>query len=514
MPRFSSKCKEIFDVIHYYSDIKRAEKLTSLMSDPLDIAFGKGWNNWYYGNLREYNKLLANLSEMGVINKDRKDKFLQFIIDSTYCMYYIGWFADPIVDRKLAEEYRNSYTLSYHEIDFKDDWEEYFIKGWYYTFESAFSRIFQGKLSEPIELQKIGNDKWVKMGKDGEYLANCFGAINVGWYSWTNGIFDGVERYFLKSIDAIGKYNNLWELWAWINLAYLTMQKGELDKAREYNDKVLEKATKFENNILISLGYATKGGYYFAEGLYGKAIEMYHEALKYLKRTNKPLRIFWGYFEIFEIYNEWFKITQDKVHLQSAEDIINDNLLPLLHDNPDNKMIDNFTTYCQALILKYGNIRKKGEAINMLEKLLEIYPTNLTMSYELLELLFEDILVSEDPETIIQIDKLMDNIKEMPLRNNPQAVFGFVSQQIFLAKYNYFIKGDPNFALKILNSALDRIRAYKLEFLEHRLETEIQNLEKELTKWEDVDVSIKDRIKNSGFQKYIQEALKIADNRI
>ncbi|MHA2252790.1 MAG: hypothetical protein ACXAD7_20680, partial [Candidatus Kariarchaeaceae archaeon] len=104
-------------------------------------------------------------------------------------------------------------------------------------------------------------------------------------------------------------------------------------------------------------------------------------------------------------------------------------------------------------------------------------------------------------------------MRKVPLRNNPQAIFGFISQQIFLAKYNYYIKGDPSLALDILNDAKERITTYKLDNLVNELDAEIQVLERELTKWDNVDISVKERIMKSEFDKYIQQALKIAERQ-
>jgi hypothetical protein len=39
----------------------------------------------------------------------------------------------------------------------------------------------------------------------------------------------------------------------------------------------------------------------------------------------------------------------------------------------------------------------------------------------------------------------------------------------------------------------------------------IDRLESDITKWDKVDISIRDRIKTSEFSKYIQQALEIAD---
>jgi pyruvate-formate lyase len=179
----------------------------------------------------------------------------------------------------------------------------------------------------------------------------------------------------------------------------------------------------------------------------------------------------------------------------------------------EDKTIVNYTNYSHSLILKHGNIRKKGKAIDILEELRTFYPNNIEISLNLLELLFKDVIESEDQDTIDQIDELMEQITKIPLRSNPQAVFSYVSQQIFLAKYNYYIKGDPKSALNILNDAKNRITTYKLDNLVNELDAEIQVLEKEITKWEHLDISIKDRIKTSEFNKYIQQALKIADKQ-
>ncbi len=135
-------------------------------------------------------------------------------------------------------------------------------------------------------------------------------------------------------------------------------------------------------------------------------------------------------------------------------------------------------------------------------------------SIGLLELLFEDVLLTEDQDTINKIDALMMKINKIPLRNNLQAIFALISHQIFLAKYNDYIKGDPSLALDILNDAKDRINTYKLDNFVNELDAEIQVLEREITKWDNLDISVNARIKDSEFSKYIEEAFNIANQQI
>lgn len=48
----------------------------------------------------------------------------------------------------------------------------------------------------------------------------------------------------------------------------------------------------------------------------------------------------------------------------------------------------------------------------------------------------------------------------------------------------------------------------------NELYAETQVLEREITKWDNVDISVKDRIKVSEFNKYIQQALEIAEKQM
>lgn len=61
-----------------------------------------------------------------------------------------------------------------------------------------------------------------------------------------------------------------------------------------------------------------------------------------------------------------------------------------------------------------------------------------------------------------------------------------------------------------MKDAKDRLNTYKLDNLVNELDAEMQLLEGEITKWEHLDLSIKERIKASKFSKYIQQALSIA----
>ena len=512
MPRFSAKAKEIFDIYWYHTDIKRAESLIKELNDPLDIAFGKIWVTNYYGNFKELEKLFMTLSEIENANKDLNDKFIQFMTDTTYCLYYLGWYTNPIVSRKEAEKYFNSGEQAFQTMKYQDDWEKYFIEGWYYLIKASFEHLKDQDITKAIITQKKCIDSWSKVPNDGEYLS-IHGEINLGYISRESGFFENVEKSFFKVLNSKKKYNNLWQIWGWANLSLLNYQRGNLQKAHEYVEQIVEILKPLSIHFLISLSLSFKARYFYEEGNYEAALKTHEESLFHRKQQNDPLQIFLGLFKILTFHSARFNATKDKAFLKEARKSLGD-IQEMSQINPENTTITNYAKYAEALVLKHGNIRKKSIAMDKMEGLLEIYPNNLELRLHFLELLFEDALLSEDDETIDQIDELMENVNQIPLRNNPQAIFSFISQQIFLAKYNYYIKGELTLALDILNDSKDAINTYKLDNLVNKLDAEIEVLEKELTRWDHVDISIKDRIKSSEFSKYIQQALEIADKQM
>ena len=510
MPRFSAKAKEIHDEILYYTDIVKAKSILKELKDPLDNAFGKFFIAGYYIIFQQPGKFLEILAEIESENKRLKDQFLQFLINVRYCIYYMG-FNQPVVSKEQAEKYLDKIEQSYQDIDYKDDWEKYICIGWYYNLKAEYEENITANFSNAIKFIKKCMKARSKIPKDGEYYS-ARGNINLGFYYRENGDFEEAEKTLHQSLDACKKYNNLDQLWSLFNLSSLSFIKGDLQKAMELNMHGLGIAKRFNNTFGIYQGLTRKGNYLLQEGNYDEAIKTYHESLVYRKQHGDPLQIFWGHFLIFDFYYQRFKITKDKAFLTQAEQTLID-LQELSKTHSDNKIVLNYANYAHSLILMHGNIMKKAKSMGIMQELMNFYPNDIRISLSLLALLFQDVIQSEDQDTINQIDELMVKISKIPLRNNPQAIFSFISQEIFLANYNYYIKGDPSLALDLLNDAKDRINTYKLDNLVKELDAEIQLLEREITKWEHLDLSIKDRIKKSEFNKYVHQALIIADRQ-
>jgi len=172
---------------------------------------------------------------------------------------------------------------------------------------------------------------------------------------------------------------------------------------------------------------------------------------------------------------------------------------------PNDSRIGNLAKLSQATLLKYGSLPKRVNASELFDELLDYFPFFIAREY--LDLLFDDLTISQDQETLEKVDFLMNNYIDKPLSYN--HIINYVSQQILLARYNFFIKNKINMALEILIEAQERISKLKIENLNSKIDNELKRFKKERIKWENLDISIKERIEKSEFQKYIQQGLEM-----
>lgn len=511
MPRFSQKAKEIFEEIWYQGDVNKAKKLTQELKDPRDIVFVKIWLARDLLVFKGETEFLEILSKLENENKELNDQFIQFLIYYLYILYYSG-FNVPVIDSDQAKKCLNNMEETYQTFNYLDDWEKYFIEGWYYYSKAFYSYKININFSDAIKFQKMCIDSFSNVPQDGKFLSE-YNHLAMGLYYMEDGHFEEAEKSYKISLGVTVKYNQKMHSWLMNNLSFLNFLKGDLHAAKEYNKKSLKIAKQDNNLSVITYGLTRKAMHLEVEGNYDDAFKAHQDSLIYRKQLNEPFIYFSGYYYIFHFYYSRYKVTRNKEFLALANKAFID-LQELSRIHSDNKTIVNLTTFAKSLILKQGSIVKKGKAISILQKLIEEDSSNIFLSLELLEVLFEDAVLSDDEDTISQIDEIMLKLAKIPLRNNPQAIFGFISQQIIIAKFHYYIKGDLSLALEILNDTKDRMKVYQLHNLGKQIENEIDMLHGELTKWDHVDTSIRNRIKKSEFGKYITQALNTADKQM
>ena len=505
MPRFSKKVKKIFDLIWYKGDIEQSKLIFKELASPLDMAFAKIWLAYYYFLFLKPNLALTELEKSEEMNLSNLDPLNSFFINSLYFYYYAGW-SSPTVSLELAKNYFNNFESLYNSrIEYFDEWEKYLCEGMYYTDKGFYNGLFEHNFEQGIMLLKKAKETYRLIPEDGEYFSRFVSSANLGILQRFAGHFDESEKNLQIASQEAEKHNNLWQIIPLFHLQWLSVQKGEIKKAMELNDKAYGISKKFNYIIGIYGNLGIRGDLFNKDGKYDEALDSYQESLIYRKQHKDPLEICKGYMDIFFLYYQNFRLNKEKENFKKAEELLL-QIKKLHEQHPDDKTITNYTNYSEARVLKFGNFNKRAKASMMFEELMKIWPDNFDIVKEYLDLLFEDYSISEDQETMEKIDFLMKKVIELPLSIN--SIRSFVSQQIMLARYQFFIKDDIGSAFEILNEAKEKISPFKIHRYNSQLEHELMNFKNERTKWEKADYSVKERIEKSEFKKYIQEALK------
>ena len=513
MPRFSSKAKKVIDLIMYKTDIESAIALVKDLTTPFDLCFAKILIAYYCVVFFQRDLALKNLKEAEEIIKQNPDNFLLYYIKCTYLFYFLG-VNSPLVSTTKANEYFHESEALYQQIEPYDDYERFFCKGFYYYNQGFYSWLIENNLSKGIDCLKKALDFFSEVPLDGDYFSKAICYNNLGACQRFAGYFDESEQNLLISLEVTKKYDNLWQRFPLTNLIMIYFQKGELSRAIEMDELFLSVSQKFNDLVGIYTSLEMQGDILYAQGNYPKALEAYQESLNYRKKHTDGLELFKGYGNIFEFYYRSYKISKDREMLQKADQILTE--CTKLHERyPDDETIKNFSNFYQACIYKYGNLKKRVKAGDIFEELIKIYPNTVSISQyfqwhfvsEYLEILFEDYLVSEDEETITKIDSLITKIYEIPLTFT--SIDSFVHQQLILSKYQFYIKGKINEAIELVTKAKEKIAPFKLGNLNSKLDSNLESFKQDRTKWDQIDISIKERIKQSEFDKYIQEAQSI-----
>ena len=505
MPRFTKEAKEIFDLIWYKADIEQSEIISKGLTDLSDRTFAKIWTSFYYFMFFRPTLALLDLKEAKELNFIKQDSCNSFFINTLYFWYNAGWNGPP-VSLDLAKEYYKDLVSWYNQLEYYDDWEKYFCEGLFYLSKGWYSATFEANLEEAVLFVKKTKETFRSIPIDNEYLSIVHGNLNLAVFQRLAGYFDEAEKNLKMATQEAKKYNTLWEELPLRQLEYLYIQKGELQKAIECTENAYIISKKFNYYLGIYLSLGIKGDLFYEEGKYNKALESYQESLKYRKQYNDPLEIFKGYVNIFFLLYQNYKRTKEKEHFKKTEEILLE-LKKFNEQYPDDKTIKNMTKYSEARLLKYGNITKQAKAVLLFEELMKIYPNNVDIVKEYLELLFDDFLKSEDQDTIDKIDALMKKVFSFPLFFS--SITNFVHQQIIIAQYQYFIKNDIESAFKIINDANEKILPLNIEHYSSQLEHELINFKNNRSIWEKADYSVKERILKSEIDKYIQDGLRV-----
>ncbi len=506
--RLSDKAREVFFKYNLEGDIEAMKTLASEISDPRDQEYTNLLIANYYrvfeGN---FGNLLNVLKKAEKSNKKLKDDILQNLINLGY--YYL--YRNELFNPELQSKFFNllvDYNLN--SLDFEDDWEKYYLFG---NVELAI--ITEGRkieeIQENIARYKKGLQILSKLGEKGEDLANSM-KFYLGHYYLQLGDFEKAESCYLISYQIYDKYSSAWRVSISQILASYYQITGNLIEVYRYHNRAIEFAKEKKLYFWLSFSLSGKARSLLFEGRFEEALKTELEALNNNIQNNNTVGIAYSYYFLFHNYYEQFKTESESTILENAEKYIKE-LETFSQLNPDLKLIDFYLKMSKALFYKFGSFKNKAKAVEFFEELLEVAPNNYTIIVNLLDLLFENLMLSDDETIFSQVEMLIARLESLSIRITSETNIQLISRDILLARYYYYIKGDVSKAIRNLTERKEQMNRYGLKNLEIIVNKQLETLEKEKNKWKNLDVSLKEKIRTTEFQAYLQDALKLVRHK-
>ena len=119
------------------------------------------------------------------------------------------------------------------------------------------------------------------------------------------------------------------------------------------------------------------------------------------------------------------------------------------------------------------------------------------------------MLISDDKLILEQMEELIQKIETLAIRITHTTVFHFLSREILIARYYYYLKGDVNRAVATLTEVKEQMNKLGQVRFQNIIDQELTRLYQEKSKWEALDIPLREKIETSEFQIYLKDALDL-----
>ncbi|OLS18950.1 MAG: hypothetical protein HeimC3_47660 [Candidatus Heimdallarchaeota archaeon LC_3] len=426
---------------------------------------------------------------------------LSRIFTYKYLIRYYGGWMNPSIDLKKREEYYQKHQNLHPKLVLTNDWEK------------AFFGIF--KIQEEYE-KEIDYEKKAKYIPNLRRLMNKVPEYGATYSLWLEnnyaGVFYSIGKFeearesfeltikFYKNADISGAgYNGL------IGLA---INQGKMEEAEMYLNKIWDLVEEGDNHVCRTILYSTKARIAELRLNLEEAEIVRFDIVAMNESKGNALHVFRALYNLFEFYNRVYSFTDNYEYYKRAVNT-HSKLETIAQNHQNDSTMKRLTKMANAELMKHGGIKDRSKSITMFEELLEVYPTSLDIKMQLVELYFEDLGRDPTGEAKRIIDSYLDEIQKSPLMKNPTKISEYSIYQILIAKYIYYLEGDIDKALHILYDLREQAEKFGLKPVEENISKEITTLEDEIQKWNNVQLTTKERIEKSKIQSYFKSALKL-----
>ena len=173
------------------------------------------------------------------------------------------------------------------------------------------------------------------------------------------------------------------------NLAYLEYLSGNIDKAIALCNNIIEEGKEHDFTWGMFRSMSQLADHLMAKGQLQEAKQLHIQSLGYRKQHSNPVEATLGYYNLIRLLTIEYQLTNNVSLVLQAKDFFSQMTL-LSNKYPSNVTVTNYTKINGALIGKFGRLKDRANAIQIFEKMIDLYPKYYNFKLDLLELLFEE----------------------------------------------------------------------------------------------------------------------------
>lgn len=328
------------------------------------------------------------------------------------------------------------------------------------------------------------------------------------------------------------------------NLGITYQNKGELNRALDYHQRVLTIAESKENKFLVAFQFESIADIYNVKGELDKALDHFQQAHTMFESLEILIMIEDTLRGIASVYRQKGEFETAHKYLQQSlrigESLGNDYALSVtlfglilvglaqqnageaekyltqlqrLHTQSPIKTISQFVRLAEALVLKQSSrVFNKAQAQKLLTDIVTETEEELSSDLKILatihlcELLLAELKTYGEPEVLQQAQGLIEKFYDL---GQKQQSFSVIIEALILRAKFALIGGSIESAVKFLDQAQLLAKEKNLSVLGDKVVTEQDHLKEELEKWQNLlqtNASIQERLKLANLEEYVKKA--------
>lgn len=514
LPKISN---EIFELIYYTAEFSEIENLFQTITDPIDQIHARFWILASYENYKNLKNKETYVDQCENAIDTVSDSLANFITKYSYYYFkgslYLGY--NNIDSVFFGEEYIEGKKYIEKAIEIYNQNEEVLKNShpWFYWLFLAEIKMAKSSIAENDTEQEL----LLKESINAISNQPIDGSQLIFWYNIglrdiyiRSGRFKEAEK-INNILPKVQNYNV--DMMVFIAKSRISFLRGNIDDAIANLSLALEKETMkaFPRLFNFKNGLARL---YDQKGEFEKAKELLVESIIERKEEGEPIFILVGYAAIIRFLTNRYQTSSNPEYITEANEYLNE-VDKLGSTQSNNFKVPDYVKACKAIVLKFGRLSDRLLAYEIFKDLLTKFPNNSIYISDLIELLIDEAkLISSNPdalqEIINELDSLIKRLASFGIFNSTNDnIIDYIQRQILLAKYDFYIKGRPDNAIRILEHSLKQLDAYNLPNLKMKVNKEIDNI---ITQTEILtSQTLQERLKNREFEDYMKYAIQMKD---